>query len=101
MKVVILPAAQSDINALFLYIEQDLQNPIAARNVATKILLRIQMLANFPELGPNLANIHPALVGYRYLIVSNYIVIYKVVDQEVRIIRTLYARADYIQMLQG
>jgi toxin ParE1/3/4 len=101
MKVALLPAAERDLGNLFSYIKDELQNPIAARNVATKILQRTQMLANFLELGANLVNIDPKLRGYRYLIVDNYLVIYKMTDEAVHIVRILYARSDYIQLIQG
>lgn len=100
MNVVILPAAEQDLSSLFLYIKDELHNEIAARNVAMKILQRAQNLASFPEIGADLANIDHRLSGYRYLLVDNYILIYTVTD-EVRIIRILYARSDYTQLLHG
>jgi hypothetical protein len=42
MKVMLLPAAERDLGDLFLYIKDELQNPIAARNIATKVLQRTQ-----------------------------------------------------------
>jgi toxin ParE1/3/4 len=101
MKIVLLLAAERDLGNLFLYIKDELQNPIAARNVATKILQRVQMLANFPELGANLANTDARLSGYRYLLVDSYLVVYKVTNKEICVVRILYARSDYVQLLQG
>ncbi len=101
MKVVFLHAAERDLSNLFSYIEDKLQSPVAARNIAAKILQRTQMLANFPKLGPNLASTDPKLTGYRYLLVDNYLVIYGVVEEEVYIVRILYARSDYVQLLEG
>lgn len=101
MKVVFWHAAEHDLNNLFAYIKNELKNEVAARNIATKILQRAQMLTNFPELGANLANVDPKLDGYRYLLVDNYLVIYKVTDEEVCIVRILYARSDYVQLLRG
>ncbi len=101
MKIIFTPAAEHDLSGLFLYIKDELHNPIAARNIATKILQRAQMLANFPELGASLANTDPRLDKYRYLLVDNYLIIYKVTDEEVCIVRILYSRSDYMQLLQG
>jgi toxin ParE1/3/4 len=101
MKVMLLPAAEGDLGNLFSYIKDKLQNPNAARNIATKILQHVQMLANFPELGANLVTVDRGLGGYRYLLVDNYLIIYKVIDEEVCIVRILYARSDYVQLLQG
>lgn len=101
MKVVFLPAAEHDLSGLFLYIKNELQNLIAARNTATKILQRTQSLADFPEMGASLQNVDPKLGGYRYVFADNYLIVYKVTAIEVRIVRILYARSDYVQLLRG
>lgn len=51
-------------------------------------------------MGASLESVDHRLGGYRYLIVNNYLVIYSVAD-EVSIVRILYARSDYVQLLQG
>ncbi len=69
--------------------------------MATKILQRAKLLANFPELGANLAHVDPKLGGYRHLLVDSYLIIYKVAHEEVCVVRILYARSDYEQLLHG
>jgi addiction module RelE/StbE family toxin len=100
MKVVFSGVAEQDLNEILLYISNDLQNPTAGKNIATKILRRLQSLANFPEMGASLEGINSQLGGYRYLVVDNYLVIYKITER-VSVMRILYARSDYIQLLQG
>ncbi len=100
MKVVFLPAAEHDLGDLFSYIKNDLQNKIAARNIATKILKRAQSLATFPTMGASLENIDAKLNAYRYTLVENYLIIYKASPIEVKVVRILYARSDYVQLLQ-
>jgi len=99
MKVVFLPAAQQDLAGLLSYIHNELQNPTAATNIAAKILRRSQSLGNFPELGASLGGIDSQLSGYRYLVVDNYLVIYKAGNQ-VSVVRILYVRSDYMQLLR-
>lgn len=99
MKVVLSPAANQDLNRLFSYISNELQNPIAARNVATKILRRLQSLATFPDMGASLESADHRLGDYRYLLVDNYMAIYRVSTQVI-VLRILYARSDYTQLLQ-
>ncbi len=101
MKVVFLPAAEVDLSSLFLHIRDELHNEIAARNIATKILQRAQDLASFPEMGANLGNIDRKLDSYRYLSVDNYIIIYRLNYTELCVVRILYARSDYAQLLKG
>jgi toxin ParE1/3/4 len=101
MKIVYLPAAERDLGELFSYIRDDLQNSIAARNTVTKILRRSHSLAAFPEMGASLENVDHQLSGYRYLLIDNYLVVYRITDLQVDVIRILYARSDYVQLLQG
>ncbi len=101
MKVVFSALAEEDLDGLSSYISGDLNNPIAARNIVDKILRLAQRLSDFPELGANLKTIDIKLSGYRYLIAENYLIIYKLVDHEVYVLRILYARSDYVKLLQN
>ncbi|HSW66275.1 MAG TPA: type II toxin-antitoxin system RelE/ParE family toxin [Bacillota bacterium] len=100
MNVAFLPAAEQDLVELFSYIQNELQNPIAARKIATKLLQRTKSLATFPEMGASMEGLDRRFSGYRYLIVDNYVAIYRVTDQ-VSVVRILYARSDYVQLLQS
>ncbi len=101
MKVRLLASAKRDLDALFTYIKDDLQNEVAARNTVAKILHRVQPLESFPEMGSSLASVNQTLAGYRYLIADNYLIIYKIVSTEIHIVHIPYARSNYIQLLQG
>ncbi|HEY5152812.1 MAG TPA: type II toxin-antitoxin system RelE/ParE family toxin [Candidatus Saccharimonadales bacterium] len=100
MKVVFLPAAEHDLGGLFAYISEKLQNSIAAHNIVEKILRLAYKLASFPEMGASLKTIDTRIGSYRYLLVDNYLIIYKVEAQEVNVVRILYARSDYVRLLQ-
>ena len=101
MTVMLLASAKRDLDALFTYIKDDLHSEIAARNTVAKILSRIQLLANFPEMGPNLSIAHQSLTGYRYLVADNYLIVYKIVSAQVQVVNIPYARSNYVQLLQG
>ncbi len=100
MKIIFTPLAEQDLADLFRYIKNDLHNPIAAHNIADKILNALQKVSDFSGLGAELKTIDTKLDNYRYLIVDNYLIIYKVIDQEVYILRILYARSDYVRLLE-
>ena len=100
MKVVLLPAAEHDLGSLFEYISENLQNPIAAHNIVEKILRLSNKLASFPEMGSSLRTVDTRIGSYRYLLADNYLVIYKVEAQDVTVVRILYARSDYVRLLQ-
>lgn len=101
MNLSLLRAAEQDMEKLFLYIQDDLANPVAAQNIARKILQRMQQLTNFPEMGASMVTIDIRLENYRYLIVDNYLVVYRYNKDGIYIVRVLYARSDYVRMLQG
>lgn len=61
----------------------------------------MQQLTNFPELGASMMAIDIRLENYRYLIVDNYLVVYRYNRDAIYIIRVLYARSDYVRILQG
>ena len=101
MKVVFSLVAEHDLGDLFIYITKNLNNPIAAKNIVEKILRRSKELEGFPEMGASLRTLDSRLGSYRYLIIDNYLLIYKVVIQEVSVVRILYARSDYVRLLHG
>ncbi len=93
MKVTFSAKAEEDLAKIFQYINDDLHNPIAAQNIVEKIIRLSQKLSIFPELGASLKTIDPTLDNYHHLIVDNYLIIYKVTDREVAILRIIYARS--------
>lgn len=99
MNVVFLPEARSDLLKLAEYIREDLQNPIAAKNIVKKILNLSDKLMNFPELGASLEELDVRINSYRYLVAGNYLIIYKATSSEVQITRVLYARSNYVELL--
>ena len=101
MKLHLLLAADQDIEKLFLYIRDGLANPTAAQNIVQKILQRVQQLTDFTEMGASMAAIDVRLENYRYLIVDNYLVVYRHSKDAIYVVRVLYARSDYVRVLQG
>ena len=101
MKVICSAKAEQDVDCLFEYIDNNLHNSIAAHIIVEKILRLSQKLSTFPEMGTSLKTVDSRLEAYRYLIADNYLLIYKVVDEEVVVVRILYAKSNYVQLLQG
>ena len=93
--------AMDDLDAIFDYICLD--NPDAARKMLQAFRTGIEKLAATPYLGAALRTDSPMMIssGYRYIVVSPYLVFYRVVDQEVRIGRILHSRQDWLPLLFG
>jgi len=101
MKVIFSAKADQDLASLFGYINNNLHNSIAAHTIADKILRLSQKLSAFPEMGTSLRTVDSKLGSYRYLLADNYLLVYKVAGEEVFIVRILYAKSDYVQLLRG
>jgi toxin ParE1/3/4 len=101
VNVVFSPAAERDLSDLFAYISNNLHNPIAVHNTAEKILRLSYKLVDFPQMGASLATVDKRIDTYCYLIASNYLIVYRIKERGVLIVRILYARSDYVRLLQG
>lgn len=99
MKIRISPAAFNDLKEIKSYIENDLSNPIAAKNVVKRIIKDYSLLESSPKMGTSLSTKVPFNTEFRFIVSGNYIVFYKEDDKYVSIIRILYGRRDYIKIL--
>ncbi|CBE67690.1 MAG: type II toxin-antitoxin system RelE/ParE family toxin [Candidatus Methylomirabilis oxygeniifera] len=92
MKVRWLSRAADDLEYLYEYIAQD--NPEAAASEAGKVLEAVKHLADYPASG------RPGRVpGTRELVISRYIVAYRVKDGVVQILRVLHAARKWPESL--
>jgi addiction module RelE/StbE family toxin len=100
-KLLYSPEAINDLDEIWIYINNELQNPAAAQKIVSDILDTIEKLQDFSELGPPLSSITDFNSDYRFLVCENYIVFYRVVGLDVHIDRVLYGQRNYISILFG
>ena len=100
-KINFTPDALDDMKKIKVYITDELCGEQCAINMIEKIMKRIRQLADFPEVGASLSSIISIEVPYRFLVCGNYTVFYKVEGDEVHIIRVLYGRRNFMQILFG
>lgn len=82
------PEASDQFEAAIKYVQQD--NPIAARDIAGKIIGRIEQLANFPGLG------RPGEVkGTRELVSPPYVVVYRITEEVIEILYVWHGAQDW------
>lgn len=92
MKVRWLSRAAADLEHLYEYIAQD--NPEAATSEAGKVVEAVKHLGDYPASG------RPGRVpGTRELVISRYIVAYRVKDGVVQILRVLHAARKWPENL--
>ena len=99
MKIRVTPAAFKDLKEIKNYIENELSNPIAARNIVNRIIRDYSCLEISPYMGPSLSTKVPFNTDYRYIVSGNYLIFYKVDDELVSIYRILYGRRDYMKII--
>ena len=91
--------ALSDMKDIKSYIENDLSNPIAAKNIIKRIINDYNRLETLPLIGTSLSTKISFYTDYRYIVSGNYLVFYKVNDEYVSIYRILYGRRDYLKII--
>lgn len=99
--IVFSPEAIKDLEETKTYITEELCNEQAAVKIVSKILKDIRMLSQFPESAPLLSSIVDFDTNYRFLVCGNYIAFYRLGENEVRVLRILHARRNFMQILFG
>lgn len=98
-KVQYSPAARRDLDAIWDYIAHDLENPVAAENTIGHLLDAADSLDTNANRGKQLFFSDGWYTGYRWILNGNYFIFYHVQENNVYIVRVLYARSDYMKTL--
>ena len=95
----LLRVAEEDLTEIVTYIAAD--RPSAAEAISKKIEKSLQLLSRHPHLGriPNEEEL--IRLGYRYLVVENYLIFYTIEGQTIYVHRILHGARDYLSLLSG
>jgi plasmid stabilization system protein ParE len=88
-----LPAAEQDLLDVLDYIGRD--NPDAARAFVDRVEQTIGRLAFFPRSGPQPRDLRLRRLGYRVLVVDDYLVFYVLIRRTVQIRRVIHGARRY------
>ena len=95
------PVALEKLGAIHRYIAEDLQNPGGAANTLASIRRKIRMLKQMPKIGAPLSSrcsdIPESMQGARVLPCGDYIAVYLLDGESVRILRIYHSSEDYIR----
>lgn len=94
-RVRVTPLASSDLGEIEEYISQD--NPEAALKLVQEIRSKCEMLGNHPEAGDKRNRLRPGLRGFP---VHNYIIFYRIIDDQVEVLRILHGARDVPSLFQ-
>lgn len=92
-----LKIAEEDFTEIVSYVAAD--NPNAANVLATKIEKNLELLSDNPKLGRIPRDEDIRNLGYRYLIVQNYIIFYSTEERTIIIHRILHSARNYKALL--
>ncbi len=93
------PQARLDLHRIEDYIRNELSNPIAAENVTRRILLGCSNLKSNPRLGLDLSSKIQRKTDLKYLVLSKYIVVYRIEKDLIEVIRIFDGRTEYLSYL--
>lgn len=99
LKLKFTPEARTDMLDIFEYIAEELSAPASALDLINKIEDKCERLTIFPLSCPIPRDGILAKKGYRMLLVDNFIIFYRVDAVSVIIMRVVYGKRDYRNLL--
>jgi toxin ParE1/3/4 len=93
----LLRAAEEDFTEIVTYIAAE--NPSAAEKMATKIEKNISLLSHNPYLGRIPEDEELVRLGYRFLVVQNYLIFYTLEEHTIFIYCIIHGARDYLRIL--
>ena len=91
--------AKQDLIEIKYYIKHNLQEPKTAQNQITRIRNGINELKNNPEIYAIIDDDFIKKLEIRKLFIDNYIIFYRVKYNEIQIVRIIYGRRNWINLL--
>lgn len=101
-KLEYLPVARRDMIEIVRYISKNLNNPMAADQLAIELVEAGDRIPKFPYANPSYTPIRSLKHEYRKLLVQNYLMFYWV-DEAAKLVtvaRVIYAKRDYERLLE-
>lgn len=96
-QVRLLKVAEEDFTEIVTFIAAD--NPTAANAIADKIEKNLLLLSENPQLGRIPRDEEIRILGYRYIIVQNYIIFYTIEQKTILVHRILHGARNYKSLL--
>ncbi len=97
LSIHLLRAAEEDLSEIFEYLAAE--NLKAAEATLTRIERDLQLLARQPHLGRMPDDEELVRMGYRYLVVGDYLAFYSLEGQTILIHRIIHGARDYLRIL--
>jgi plasmid stabilization system protein ParE len=92
---------KDDVKQSVNYIKHTLQAPVAAERLKAEIKRTYKIIKDTPFIYPATPNDYLASMGFRFAMVKNYMLFYVVEEKQVNIIRFIYGRRDWADLLNN
>jgi len=93
----LLSIAEEDFTEIISFIAGD--NAKAASNLADKIEKNLELLSDNPLLGKSPSDSDLKMLGYRYLVIENYLIFYTIEKRTILVHRILHGARNYKSLL--
>lgn len=93
--------SKKDLIEIKKYIKNDLQEPETAQKLIDKIRKQINELKDNPEIYAIIDEDIIKKLEIRKLIIDNYIVFYRIKNRSVQIVRIMYGRRDWANLVSS
>jgi len=94
--IIYLDPAQQDLLDIFDYIKGD--SPLSAERFIEKIDKTIAKLSSFPDLGSFPKDLRLKHLGYRVLVIDDFLVFYALKNEKIEIRRILHGKRRYTEL---
>jgi plasmid stabilization system protein ParE len=93
--------AENDLRDIILYISSQLSAPMTVMTMVDTIEEALLGLSEMPQKSPAVRDDRLVSMGYRKLLIKNYVVFFTIDEQSqvVNLERILYARRDWLRIL--
>ena len=95
----IYPLARRDFEEIFLYISIELSNCKATFNLIDEFENSLNNICYFPKLCPLVKNEYVNDKNIRKLVVNNYNVFYRFINDEVQVVRVLSSMCNFFEVV--
>jgi len=92
---------RDELKGAINYIRHDLKNPTAAEKLKNKVKETYKKLKENPFMYPAVPDKYLASKGFRFAMVKNYMLFYKVKEKQINIDRFLYGHRDWMNILDN
>ena len=96
----ILPPAQHELEEIAL-LHKTLSGPESARRITDGLYAAMERLTRFPLSAPLIRDVELRRLGYRYVIVKNYLLFYRLIGDTVYVYHIVHGKTDYPVLLRS